>query len=87
MSLQVKFSQRAMRDIHEIQAWIKSRSLKGAATWLAALEKSTTHLSEFAASSATAPEADDLGIDLKLRMFKTRRESVCVALQPRYDAW
>ena len=73
MSLKVKFSQRAKQDIHEIQAWVKSRSSKGAATWLAALEKSISHLSEFAISSATAPEADDLGIDLKQRMFKTRR--------------
>ncbi len=73
MSLQVKFSQRAKRDIHEILAWIKSRSSKAATTWLAALEKSISHLSEFAPSSATAPEADDLGIDLKQWMFKTRR--------------
>jgi len=71
--LQIKFSQRAKRDIHEIQAWIKSRSVKGAATWLAALEKCISHLSEFAASSAAAPEADDLGIHLLQRMFKTRR--------------
>ena len=73
MSLLVKFSQRAKRDIHEIQTWIKSRSTKGAATWLSAIEKSIQHLSVFAASSATAPEADDPGIDLKQRMFKTRR--------------
>lgn len=73
MSLQVEFSQRAKRDVSEIQAWIKSRSPKGAATWLAALEKGISYLSEFAVSSAAAPEANDPGIDLKQRMFKTRR--------------
>jgi len=73
MSLQIQFSERAKRDIHEIQEWIKSRSLKGAASWLAALEECISHLSEFAASSGVAPEADELGIHLLQRMFKTRR--------------
>ena len=65
MNFQVKISQRAKQDIHEIQAWIKGRSLTGAAAWLTALEKSISHLSEFADANGTAPEADDLGIDLK----------------------
>ena len=73
MKFQVKISQRAKQDTHDIQTWIKGRSLTGAAAWLAALEKSISHLSEFADANATAPEADDLGIDLKQQLFKTRR--------------
>lgn len=73
MSWQARFTQRAKRDIHEIHAWIRSISSKGAEAWLIALETSIGHLSEFADSSAIAPEADDLGIDLKQRLFKTRR--------------
>ena len=73
MSLQVQFSQRAKRDVREIQSWIKGRSSQGAANWLASLERAVIQLTEFAVSSPAAPEADEIGVDLKQRMFKTRR--------------
>ena len=73
MTLQIKFSQRAKRG-HPRDSGVDKESIcEGCRNWLAALEKCISHLSEFAASSAAAPEADDLGIHLLQRMFKTRR--------------
>ena len=73
MSFRVQFSNRAKRDVREIASWIKSRSSKGAISWLNALEMSVTELSKNAMSSTPAPEVEDVGIDLRQRLFKTRR--------------
>jgi plasmid stabilization system protein ParE len=73
MSLRVRISRRAERDIREIQDWIKARSIDGARNWLDALDQALAKLPRHATSSAAAAEADDLGIDLRQRLFKTRR--------------
>ena len=71
--LPVRFSQRAKRDVLEIQSWIRGRSSEGATKWLAALEQALRQLSVSAVSCPAAPEADEIGVDLKQRLFKTRR--------------
>jgi plasmid stabilization system protein ParE len=72
MSLRVLISRRAERDIREIRDWIKDRSPIGARSWLNALERALGRLPGVAASSSAAAEAEDLGIDLRQRLFKTR---------------
>ena len=73
MNPQVFITQRAKRDIREIVTWIKARSLKGAKSWLAVLEKTLGQLPKSAASSAAAVESNDFGLDMRQRLFKTRR--------------
>ena len=60
-------------DQVQIVSWIKSRSPKGANTWVNALERNLEQLSESPDSNPRAVEADDLEIDLRQRLFKTRR--------------
>lgn len=72
MTFQVALSRRAKIDLQEIVSWIKSRSPKGAATWVNALEKNLVQLSISPDSNPRAVEADDFEIDLRQRLFKTR---------------
>jgi plasmid stabilization system protein ParE len=73
MTSPAKLSRRAERDVRTIQAWLAERSRAGALRWLDALQAALDQLTEEAASSSYAPEADDLGLDLRQRLFKTRR--------------
>lgn len=73
MNFRVSISRRAKCDIREIVEWIRVRSSKGALAWLDALESNLSHISSDAPSSTPAAEADDLGLDLRQRLFKTRR--------------
>lgn len=73
MNFRVSISQSAKRDIREIVEWIRVRSTKGARSWVEALEKTLNQLSTDAATSEPAPEADELGLELQQRLFKTRR--------------
>jgi plasmid stabilization system protein ParE len=73
MKLPVRISRRAKRDISKILTWIADRSSAGAQSWLTVLEKTLARLPEDAASSAMAPEAADLEIDLRQCNFRTRK--------------
>ena len=73
MTFRVSISERAKRDIREILAWIGARSSKGAVSWLNALENSLNQLPKTATSCVAAAEADDFGVDMRQRLFKTRR--------------
>ena len=53
--------------------WIKERSSKGALSWLDTLEKTLRELQTRAVSCGPATEADDFDVDLRQRLFKTRR--------------
>jgi len=76
MSRRAKLTCRAERDVRTIQAWLVERSHRGALRWLDALQAALDQLSGDAASNPAAPEADDLGLDLRQRLFKTRRGHV-----------
>ena len=53
--------------------WIKERSSKGALRWLDTLEKTLRERQSRAVSCGPATEADDFDVDLRQRLFKTRR--------------
>jgi plasmid stabilization system protein ParE len=76
MSRRAKLSRRAERDVRTIQNWLVERSRVGALRWLEALEAALDQLPTTAASCPTAPEADDLGLDLRQKLFQTRRGHV-----------
>jgi plasmid stabilization system protein ParE len=73
MSHEVRISRRAERDLRVIQSWLQDRSRIGALRWLDALQAALDQLSDTATSGPLAPEADDLGLDLRQRLFQTRR--------------
>ncbi len=66
-----------MRHIIE---WLQARSRSGAASWLAAYDKMIRRLESHAANCAVAYESDDLDLDVREILFKTRRGRVYRAL-------
>lgn len=73
MSLPIAVSQRAKRDVQKIWEWIAARSSSGADSWLTAFEECLSCLQDSASASMLAPESEDLGVELRQRLFKTRR--------------
>lgn len=63
---------RAERDADQIYAWIARRSADGASKWYAAFCKMLQDLQQDPARKAQAPEAADLGLDVRQALFKTR---------------
>lgn len=76
MTLRVRVSQRGEQDADDIFLWIASRSRDGALRWYETYLSVLQELPEEAESSASASEADDLGWDLRQKLFKTRRGNV-----------
>jgi len=76
MNRRAKLSRRAERDVRAIQTWLVERSRAGALRWLDALQAVLDQLPATASSCPVAPEADDLGLDLRQKLFKTRRGHV-----------
>lgn len=66
-------SDRAERDIADVQNWILARSPEGAERWLTALDAALFRLAHSAAECPRADEADRFGIDLRQQTFRTRR--------------
>jgi plasmid stabilization system protein ParE len=73
MNYTVRSSRKADTDIAVIFEWIAKRSPDGASRWLDALEAAIHKLRIQAGECALAPEADEIGIDLRQMMFRTRR--------------
>lgn len=76
MKRRVRFTRRAERDVRSIQTWLADRSRAGAARWLDALQSAVDRLSDIADSCAPAPEADDLGLELRQCLFRTRHGKI-----------
>lgn len=73
MSYTVRFSRKADANAVVIFDWISKRSPEGADRWLNALEAGIRKLQLHANKCVPAPEADELGIDLRQLIFRTRR--------------
>jgi plasmid stabilization system protein ParE len=73
MNFVVEFTGRAKQDLRVIRDWLSARSRDGALRWLDALDAAYRELTTSASKAMVAPEADDLGFDLRQKLFKTRR--------------
>jgi len=73
MPYRVEFSGRAKNDLRMIRDWLASHSRDGAMKWLDALDELCQQLTTSALETNPAPEAAELGIDLRQQMFKTRK--------------
>lgn len=73
MKFQVRVLRRAVRDQHEIVAWIAQCSRSGAQAWITAYERMLHRLSEHADTLALAIENDEFDEELREALFKTRR--------------
>jgi len=73
VTLQVRVSDHAHRDVEIILTWLSERSPQGAARWFDKYLESLRTLPERAIGCPPAPEAVILGRDLRQLLFKTRR--------------
>lgn len=73
MSLQVRVSERAERDVDAIFEWLGKHSPDGALRWYEAYLNSLNSLPLKAPGSASAPEAESLEADVRQVFFKTRK--------------
>jgi plasmid stabilization system protein ParE len=73
MAYQVQITARAERDSEEILSYLEQHSRNGAARWHSGLTKATRSLEEQPERYGLAPEAADLGIDLRQVLFGNRR--------------
>jgi plasmid stabilization system protein ParE len=73
MKLVVSTLRRAEADIDRIYAWIAERSQQGAAHWYQAAREAIKRLARDAAEHGLAPESADVSIELRQKLFKTRR--------------
>jgi plasmid stabilization system protein ParE len=80
MKFRVTILRLAKHDIREIAAWISERSRRGAAAWLAAFEKLVDRLAETAPSFPVAEENDEVEVEIRQGLFKTRRGRVYRAI-------
>lgn len=75
MSRRLRVSRQAERDVDGIFRWIADRSPTGAVRWYDKYLSVVRELPKGTDYPAVA-EADDLGLDLRERLFKTRRGHV-----------
>jgi plasmid stabilization system protein ParE len=80
MSRLIRISARASADADAIFEWIEARSPDGAIRWYQAFLAALHLLQERAESYVAALEAEQLGIDLRQVLFKTRKGRVYRAL-------
>jgi plasmid stabilization system protein ParE len=73
MKFTVSVLQRAQADAEWIFGWIANRSPQGAAQWGRAYDATVQELSRDAAQWGLAPENEEVGIELRQKLFKTRR--------------
>jgi len=69
----VSSSRQSDADAAVIFDWIAKRSPDGAIRWLEAFEAAARKLQTQADQCVPAPEADEIGIDLRQLIFRTRR--------------
>lgn len=73
MTRQVRVSRRAQRDADVIFDWLAQRSTDGASRWYESYLTILRSLPDRAPGCPIAPEADDLGVDLRQAQFQTRK--------------
>jgi plasmid stabilization system protein ParE len=73
MSYTLSVLHRARADIDETRAWIARHSPQGAARWYSVLRKNINELRSRPHQFGLAPESAELGIEIRQRLFKTRR--------------
>ncbi len=73
MSLLVKVSSRAERDVGAIFEWLSGHSPAGAVRWYEAYLTTLSTLPVTALGSPRAAEAETLGMDLRQVFFRTRK--------------
>lgn len=76
MRFSVRELRRAKADKRHIFQWLHDQSRAGAIAWLAAYDKMIERLAAQAHTFAAAYESDDLDLDVKEVLFKTRRGRV-----------
>lgn len=72
MSYQVRVLRRARNDLDQIIAYVAERSPRGAARLLARFEAATQQLEKNPFLSPLAPEAEDIGEEVRHILFRTR---------------
>jgi plasmid stabilization system protein ParE len=73
MKYNVSILQRAQLDIDEIYDWIAKHSPAGAVRWYTAFCEVIAALQQDAYRFSLAPESEVLGLEIRQRLFKTRR--------------
>lgn len=73
MKFEVRLAFRAEKDLASILVFLKSRSPKGAATWLARWQETCRAVSEDPQSCSLAPESVHHSEEIRQVVFKTRR--------------
>jgi plasmid stabilization system protein ParE len=72
MGFRVKVLRRASRELDAIAAWIKERSVRGAARWLKAFEAAIARSSDSPLTCSLAPESEG-AVEVRQVFFKTPR--------------
>jgi plasmid stabilization system protein ParE len=73
MKFVVTTLRRAEGDIIRIHAWIAERSEDGANRWYEAARQAINSLGQDADQHGVAPDSEDLEIEIRQKLFKTRR--------------
>ena len=76
MTLQLRVTEHAQRDVETILNWLAARSPRGAARWFDKYLDMLRTLPERAAGCSAAPESATLGRNLQQLLFKTRKGNV-----------
>lgn len=80
MSRQVRILGRAWIDLDQITAHIAERSPQGAARLIDRFEEAMATLAKDPLRSPLAPEAEDIGEEIRQILFRTRAGRTCRAL-------
>jgi plasmid stabilization system protein ParE len=73
MARTIRILSRADGDADDIFVWLAKRSPAGAKAWNAALRERLDSLASTDWNGSPAPEAQEVGLDLRQAFFKTRR--------------
>lgn len=73
MTYTVAILRRAQADVDHIYDWIAERSPSGAIRWYAAFLEATRRLRDRPFACAVAPESQELDLEVRQLLFKTRR--------------
>jgi plasmid stabilization system protein ParE len=74
MKFTVSVLYRARADAERIFNWIADRSPQGAAQWGRVYDEAVLELSRDAAQHGRASESDQVKVELREKLFKTRRD-------------
>jgi plasmid stabilization system protein ParE len=72
MNYRVRILARAMRDYEGFYDWIAERSPEGAERWAASFEAAKTRLAMNPLAAPIASESEDVGVEIRHVLFRTR---------------